>query len=523
MVFLALIWLKIAIYGLVVGRLFFGNLEPIPRLWGGIFIITIVTQIFNFFVPVNSVLQQGLDVIIFTIALIKIKKLKQDFYDIFEFLSFANSSMLVVAILLPIIVLFVSSAPSTVTDVGFYYLQSIKWIQNYPAVKGLGNLFTRLANNSNWFISHALFNPYLIHPAYALNGFLLFTTVIFLLKLYLSPLYDFSKTERSLFLILASLPILTLIQWHVESQNTDVPVTLLFWMIFGLFMLGEKDLLRKTDIQLLVSFLALFLPTIKLNYLPVVLIPLYYIMKRPLDCRKLVLIILIGSAIYIPYCIRSVIVSGYVIFPIYQIDLFNFDWKMPKEILVNENQLIKWWARVPNIDTAISSKMSLKEWLPIWILSQSLINKFLLVTVFTGIVLYVKDLIFKKTKEDFAILIIFLVSVLGILVCFITAPDLRFCYGFLIVAIAISYKEQILRIFDYIIIQKVFPLLLIIGLIANAIYIAKTIDTGLLLPNHKYPASKRAKIIGNIKIYMAQSAGEMGPSNENDSLWIKMV
>jgi hypothetical protein len=46
------------------------------------------------------------------------------------------------------------------------------------------------------------------------------------------------------------------IQWHVESQNTDVPL-LVFWMIFGAVYVGRKDLLRKMNIHF-VSFLAYF-------------------------------------------------------------------------------------------------------------------------------------------------------------------------------------------------------------------------------------------------------------------------
>jgi len=525
MIYLGLIWIKIAIYGLVAGRIIFGDLEPVPRLWAGIFSITLLSQCINFFYPVNATIQLIFDLMIFGIALTQIKNLKQDILEMFDLFDFAGKKTQTVLLvsLVFIISLFSSTARSTVTDVGFYYLQSIKWIQEFPVVPGLGNLFTRLANNSNWFVTCAVFNPYWFKPAYGLNGFLLFTTVIFLLKLYFNPVYNLSKKARIILFCLAAIPVASLYQWRVESQNTDVVVTLLLWLTAGAFLITETDILRKSDMEFLVSFIALFIPTIKLNYFPVALIPLYYLILglKDREYKKLVLIIGMALVIYGSWCLRSLIVSGYLIFPIYQIDWFNFDWKMPKEILINENQLIKWWARVPYIDTVISSKMSFSQWFPLWILNQSIINKVLLLTATTGITLYIKDLIFKKSKEERSLLFLFIVSILGIAICLLSAPDLRFCYGFIFLAIVISFKEYIERFVFH---KHVYPILLPalgLALVANGIIVARTMETGILYPCHNYPKSKRIKELNGVKIYMAQSPAEIKSSGETEGLWIK--
>ncbi|MGC9035460.1 MAG: LIC_10190 family membrane protein [Verrucomicrobiia bacterium] len=523
MIYLTFIWIKIAIYGLVVGRLVFGNLEPVPRLWAGIFSVSIIIQCVNFFHPINATVQAVSDIIIFGIALFQIKKIKQDFYEMFDLFGYDEKPTLNILLisLLFLISLFSSSARSTVTDVGFYYLQSIKWIQDCPVVPGLGNLFTRLANNSNWFITCAIFNPYWLKPAYGLNGFLFFTTIVFLLKLNINPIYDLPNKARIIFLCLAIIPMISLYQWHIESQNTDVVVTLLLWLTIGAFLVGETGILQRTETQYLVSFLALFIPTIKLNYLPITAISFYYLISafKNRDYEKLFRIIVMGLAIYSVWCIRSVIVSGYIIFPIYQIDLFNFDWKMPKEILINENQLIKWWARVPNIDTSISSTMNFKEWFWLWILNQSIINKLLLIIATTGITLYIKDLLFKKSKEEIHLLFLFGISLIGIFICLFTAPDLRFCYGFIFLATAISFNEHLQKLFNYNFSCSVLKIALCAALIANGILVAKSMDTGILFPCHNYPKSKRVKEINGIKIYMAQSLKEAEATGGTDSLW----
>src|ERR1022692_4150989 len=48
-------------------------------------------------------------------------------------------------------------SPSLTYDDGLYYLQTIKWIQEFPIVVGLGNLHGRLAYNSQDFIILAAF------------------------------------------------------------------------------------------------------------------------------------------------------------------------------------------------------------------------------------------------------------------------------------------------------------------------------------------------------------------------------
>ncbi|MBK5721203.1 hypothetical protein JGH11_10010 [Dysgonomonas sp. Marseille-P4677] len=43
----------------------------------------------------------------------------------------------------------------------------------------------------------------------------------------------------------------------------------------------------------------------------------------------------------IPWLIRNVILSGYLVYPIYQIDLFSFDWKLPQEVAIKAKDYIR--------------------------------------------------------------------------------------------------------------------------------------------------------------------------------------
>ena len=524
MVYLLFVWLKIALYGLTIGRLIFKDAEPVPKMWGGIAVIVVVTGFLNLFVPVDKDFQIVCDVFILALAFLQWKKLKSDIIEMFSFINIENNfSLLIFVSVTGVITLFANSARSTLTDMGFYYIQSIKWIQEFPAVPGLGNLFTRLANNSNWFVASALFNPKWLVPAYPLNGFLFFTAILYLLKLHYDVTFDTEPRIRSIFFALAIGTAITLYQWKVEAPNTDVAVTLLFWILCGLFIVAERDILRTHTLRVLIVVLALFIPTIKLNYLPALLIPAYLVWKEIKEQKWQLAVITCISAllIYIPWCIRSVILSGYLVFPIYQIDLFNFDWKMPKEILIYENELIKWWARVPYIDTTISSKMTLSEWLPNWILNLTLVNKALLLSTIVGTILYLKDIVFKISHDTKENLVLFITSLAGVIICLVAAPDLRFCYGFLMMLNAIAYKDFVLKIFGS---EKVRTAILYLGIVCmvlTGIFIARTADTGILVPCHRYPGSLRIQEVNGIKIHMAQSPGEMGDIAADDSAWVR--
>lgn len=524
MVYLLLVWLKLALYGLTIGRLFFKDAEPVPKMWGGIAIAVVIAGFLNLFVPIDKNFQIVCDVFILALAILQRKKLKSDIIEAFSFVNTENNlTILLFVSIMGVIVLFANSARSMLTDMGFYYIQSIKWIQEFPVVPGLGNLFTRLANNSNWFVASAIFNPKWLVPAYPVNGFLFFTAILYLLKLYYDISYDIDSKTRSIFFALAISAAITLNQWKVEAPNTDVAVTLLFWILAGLFIVAGKDILKTHTLRILIVFLALFIPTIKLNYLPTLLIPLYLVWK---DIKKnqwqlTIITCIVALFIYVPWCIRSVILSGYLIFPIYQIDLFNFDWKMPKEILIHENELIKWWARVPYIETTISSKMSLMEWLPVWILNLTIVNKALLTTTIVGTILYLKDILFKIYQETEEVLILFVTSLVGVIICLIAAPDLRFCYGFLLMINAIAYKDFILKIIGSEKVEKAILYFGMVCLVLTGIFIGQTSDTGIFVPCHRYPGSLRSQEVNGIKIHMAQLPGEMGDISPDDSQWVR--
>ncbi|EMY77846.1 hypothetical protein LEP1GSC060_2755 [Leptospira weilii serovar Ranarum str. ICFT] len=149
---------------------------------------------------------------------------------------------------------------------------------------------------------------------------------------------------------------------------------------------------------------------------------------------KLFLITSVISLILLPWLIRNIILSGYLIYPFPAIDLFNFDWKVPLGNVISEKLAITGWARNPGEGYVEASGMKFWEWFPIWWKNKSvLIQLFLIVSLLFPALAFIFSLL-KKIKINFQTFIILSTSSVGVIFWIFLAPDLRFGKAFLGVA-----------------------------------------------------------------------------------------
>ncbi|MCJ7621876.1 MAG: hypothetical protein MUO76_00100, partial [Anaerolineaceae bacterium] len=146
-------------------------------------------------------------------------------------------------------VLIISVRVPSNPDTALYHAQAIHWVESYKAVPGLGNLHSRLAYSSNWMVLNALFSFAFLGK----GSFHLLNSTLFLIALsylfgglngLLQGDHRISNIVKSLlfptaFLILGS---------EVSSPGTDLPVTLLSWVILTeLVVLFEKRNANRND------------------------------------------------------------------------------------------------------------------------------------------------------------------------------------------------------------------------------------------------------------------------------------
>jgi len=326
-------------------------------------------------------------------------------------------------------------------DTGIYHAQAIRWMEEYPTVAGLGNLHSRFAYNSHWLVLNAVFSlAFWGGRSLHLVGAMLFGLAVWDfgngLRRWLGGERTAANGLRLLFFPLA----FYLLGSQTSSPGTDLPVILMLWLVIPLWL--EQSALQKEqhDIRSLLIFsTAVYLLTVKLSALPLLLLAAWLVLS---DVRHQPVRVLrwgfLGLLLLLPWLARNLILSGYLIYPFPALDWFNVDWKIPYETALREAQIIRAWARLPNVDASLVLKMPLGEWLPVWFSDRTTNQRLILLLAMLspagmGVVWLLARL--KKWNwagQDFGWMGAYLFAMAGALYWLFNAPDLRFGYGWVI-------------------------------------------------------------------------------------------
>ena len=269
----------------------------------------------------------------------------------------------------------------TLEDTLVYHMPAVRWISEYAVVPGLGNLHGRLAFNSHFFIISALFEVEFSENLilYPLNSFL-----FALLSLRLIVNIERATAQKDWFLFVLNTLLLILASYfclrHVDSISTDIPNSVLSIYVFLIFL--EYGRQKEEHFRpFLLAALILTAITFKLSsiFLGVLLLGFLF----AYSWRRLVAFAVLGVLVLFPFIYRNVILSGYLVYPYPELDLFDVEWKIPKEYVTFEKDLIKTWNRrtwtnAPPRTEGFSltedeklvietySPMTFREWFPPW-------------------------------------------------------------------------------------------------------------------------------------------------------------
>jgi hypothetical protein len=298
-------------------------------------------------------------------------------------------------LLLILFVLFLSRSamqPSSYDDY-LYHAQALEWIERYGVVPGLGNLHFRFAYNSAFLCLQALFSwqwmtGQSLHTVNALYAFLL--------SAYCISSFSFLKYDRSRSVsertVLTSdlLKLIALVYLFYDTfvlSGLDTDPLAMITVIYIFIKWSEfMERQEKSGVPYaLLSLLAVSACTLKLSCGAMILLALYplSIFIRRRQGRAIGICTAAGVIILLPYLIRNVIISGYLLYPMSGIDLFSVDWKMPVYTLVEDRQGILIWGR--SLNSLLSAGKSWEEvaampfaqWFPIWFRSISHIQQIL--------------------------------------------------------------------------------------------------------------------------------------------------
>ena len=337
-----------------------------------------------------------------------------------------------------LVILMETASQVKIYDTGLYHAQAIRWINQFGVVAGLGNLHQRFAFNNQSFLLEALFNFRFLNlqPFHTLNGYL--TLLFTLTVLY----YIRKEKQQSLkYLAFSFLLIIPLFFYKkfISSASPDVHVALINILIFMIYIRQSKHNLNVDFWAILM--LSLFLITVKLSSVPIAFLSLYYIFKtiKYIKWKAFLLIIGLGALFLFPYFIRNIYISGYLIYPFSKIDLFNVDWKIPKEFVEQMTVILKGWARTKEW----SIDKPLAVWFPLWYGNLTIANKIALYISLLGPLFFAllrfatkfKTIITEKET------VLYLISLVYTLFWLFSDPELRFIFNvqvFVIVLMLIS-------------------------------------------------------------------------------------
>jgi hypothetical protein len=331
-------------------------------------------------------------------------------------------------------------------DVGYYYLQTIRWMTTFPIVPGLGNLFLNLAFNQSPFLVASLFDSLGPHLwGYSLLGGVLpwigLSLSLFALLQGLCALLELrgrlAPIEKA---YLISLPawIYTLITANISSNSPDIPSACLqihLFLCFASFLAAEEPVSMRDEFGVLIVLTALSF-TVKLNSAFFVatislLAPAVLVARAGghlLLSKQVLLAVSLAAAIFLPWVLRGIVISGYPLFPSTTLGV-PLAWKVPPAVVSHFYDITVYWGRQPYYD--LEKVRTGFAWVPDWLqrnwkMKDQFARPLILGAIWTSLLLIIAWR--RKTfRENLLRLLLLITPVAVSLVSwFLTAPDPRY-------------------------------------------------------------------------------------------------
>gem|GEM_PF-3524079 len=404
-------------------------------------------EIWNFFFRINHAAAAILGAFIFISAAMFWRTLVDVARNWFRNFS-VLSAVFLVALLLTVSLFGSGPMERLHHDTGLYYLNSIRWSLDYPAVPGLANLHTRLGFNQSLFLLAAflarLANLGLARACQLVNPVLFFISGWAVLdRLRLNLLTPKAKRVR-LYVIFLLGPLLFLASHlYISTASADIAAAGLAFPVALAFLCCLEEVSERNPVEVKnwLQFLALAGCTVvklKLSYAvlaggaigiaAVALATIY----RPSFIWVWIRIGIVAGVVILPWAARGVVLSGYPFYPASFIR-FRTDWAVSRDSADSDRSWIYSWAKWPDKDP--DSVLKNNDWFRPWVErnAKDPENIFLFLFVAAGFGLALLSLIPPMTRKSRIITVILLShSIIALIFWFDTAPDPRFGYATLL-------------------------------------------------------------------------------------------
>ncbi|MCV9926965.1 hypothetical protein OIU83_04850 [Flavobacterium sp. LS1R49] len=291
----------------------------------GLFTTTILASIWAIFGRINIEFHIFLLILNIGIFLRLKNEIKVIYISFFKELQSLEKFLKTTLAIIALLILAQCASTPYIIDNESYYIQTIKWINEYGFVKGIANLHLFLAQTSGWHITQSAFNFSFLYDKFNdLSGFCLLLGNIYAIL----HLNSYFKNKEKNYLIIGLLPLANLFFFSfISSPSPDLPIYILSLIIFFNFLNSYKNLNIETFNT--ISILILFAIYIKTTAIALILIVLLLFVKHhKFLMPKTIKPISIGLLVLFLFLIKNTIISGYPIFPITS-NIFHFDFQIP--------------------------------------------------------------------------------------------------------------------------------------------------------------------------------------------------
>lgn len=411
-----LIWFYMAVTAFLLGYGFLTGLTCLcpyqVQRWDsyllcGLAVATVYAQFFSILAPVGLAANLLLVVICLIIAICFRKRLRADWQRRLQGVRKRNdrpavgkkvSGKVIFLVLLFLLYAYGTSRGIIHYDTGLYHAQSIRWIEEYGIVKGLGNLHCRLAYNSASFALSALYSMAFLggRSYHAVAGFLALLVAIVCSEL--ADLVRRKYVKPSDFARVMGIYYLLMIFDEMVSPASD------YFMVLTAFYLVIRwmDLLEAGEETIfpyaMLCVLGVFLLTVKLSAALIILLTLKpaAALLRGKKWRETALYLGLGILGAAPFLIRNVLLSGWLVYPFTGIDLFRVDWKIPEGIAAYDAKEIQVWGR--GYSDVAKYDMPIRSWLPDWFWSLGGMDRLLVLAAVVSVLVFLLRLILTLWK-----------------------------------------------------------------------------------------------------------------------------
>ncbi|MDE6661754.1 MAG: hypothetical protein K2K46_00285 [Lachnospiraceae bacterium] len=345
-----------------------------------------------------------------------------------------------------IIIAFFTSRGEFHTDTNIYHAAAIRLYEEYGLIKGVGNLQLHYAYNSSYlaFASFFSLNWLFGRSLHTTTGWL---EVIMCLYAF-HGLKDFRRHSCHITdMMKVGILFYTLVNL-IRSMSPATDYATMYFVFFIITAWCENYEWKRNDITIysLLSVTAVFVATLKFSagFMALIAIyPAFYLIKNR-KWKEIVTYIACGCVILIPFFIRNFFISGWLLYPFGSIDIFNVEWKIPKEHLLLDAAQIKVWGRC--LYDVSKESLPFSKWLPVWWEHQERYEQMFLMAVVLGMILQLVILtvrVINGRKIRMALAVIFLAIWGNLAVWFLMAPFIRYGLTFLFAVIMIAVGDYL--------------------------------------------------------------------------------